>query len=169
MKVFYSIAKDTVKVVTNTLQPKGVEDEEWVSNIKQFEVYGDEEQTKKIGTLVYDEVIFFKKNNGGRKMYLVTSDAFLTFNESAKDFHIPSSLKLVWKNIASASLKLEGPNFVSNVEKIQDTVTNRKVGFVNAIDEPSYIKIGQKVLITNFTFSGKAYKKLTLKFGSSCL
>ena len=71
MKVFYSIAKDTVKVVTNTLQPKGVEDEEWVSNIKQFEVYGDEEQTKKIGTLVYDEVIFFKKNNGGRKMCIL--------------------------------------------------------------------------------------------------
>ena len=161
--IYYSIKDGDVKVASTPLQPRNTQDEEWFHNIKQFKVFGDENLTTEIGKLVYDEIIFFKKMDSKRKMYYVTSDAYLMFNNKAKEFHIPVTLKLEWRNMAS-NLELEAPDFVSNTDIIEDIVKNRKIGFVNAIDEKSHIRLGQQVRITNSTFPKKDYKKLKLNF-----
>jgi hypothetical protein len=158
--IYYSIKDGDVKIASTLLQPRNTDDEEWFSNVKQFKVFGDKSLTTEIGKLVYDEIVFFKKMDDTRKMYYVKSDAYLVFNDKAKDFHIPVTMKLEWRNMAS-NLELESPNFVSNTDKI---VKNRKIGWVNAIDEKSQIRLGQQVRITNTTFSKADYKELKLNF-----
>ena len=162
-KIYYSIKDGDVKVASTPLKPRNADDEEWFHNVKQFKVFGDKSLTTEIGKLVYDEIIFFKKMDDKRKMYYVTSDAYLVFNNKAKDFHIPVTMKLEWRNMAN-NLELESPNFVSNTDKIEDIVKNRKIGWVNAIDEKSQIRLGQQVRITNTTFSKADYKELKLNF-----
>ena len=116
------------------------------------------------GTTAKDDIDGSNCADSKPKMYLVVSDAYMTMNENAEKYGIPKTLQLVWRNIGKSNLKLEGPSFVSDIEQIKEPVRNRKLGFVNSIDEKSPIKLGQKVRVTNYTFPDKPYKRLKLNF-----